>query len=85
MKITKINENNLNRITEWMYEWWGKDEMHTFEQVKEFVKYSLQEKRLPQTYGAFINDEIVGMYQFSSLMKIYLLDLIYIHGLQTYM
>ncbi len=64
-KITEINENNLNKITEWMYEWWGKDEMHTFEQVKEFIKYSLQESRLPQTYGAFINDEIVGMYQFS--------------------
>lgn len=29
-KITEINENNLNKITEWMYEWWGKDEMHTF-------------------------------------------------------
>lgn len=64
-KITEINENNLNKITEWMYEWWGKDEMHTFEQVKEFIKYSLQENRLPQTYGAFINNEIVGMYQFS--------------------
>ena len=48
-----------------MYEWWGKDEMHTFEQVKEFIKYSLQENRLPQTYGVFINNEIVGKYQFS--------------------
>lgn len=64
-KITEINENNLNKITEWMYEWWGKDEMRTFEQIKEFVKYSLQESKLPQTYGAFIDDEIVGMYQFS--------------------
>ena len=64
-KITEINENNLNKITEWMYEWWGKDEIHTFEQVKEFIKYSLQENRLPQTYGAFINNEIVGKYQFS--------------------
>lgn len=64
-KIIQINEKNLNKITEWMYEWWGKDEMHTFEQVKEFIKYSLQESRLPQTYGAFINNEIVGMYQFS--------------------
>lgn len=64
-KITEINENNLNKITEWMYKWWGKDEMHTFEEIKNFVKHSLQENRLPQTYGAFINNEIVGMYQFS--------------------
>ncbi len=33
-KITKIDENNLNKITEWMHEWWGKNEMHTFEEVK---------------------------------------------------
>lgn len=64
-KITEIDENNLNKMTEWMYEWWGKSEKHSFEEVKNFVTYSLQETRLPQTYGAFINDKIVGMYQFS--------------------
>lgn len=64
-KITEIDEDNLNKITEWMYEWWGKNEMHTFEQVKCFMKHSLQTNKLPQTYGAFINNEIVGMYQFS--------------------
>lgn len=64
-KITEISEDNLNKITEWMYEWWGKNEMLTFEQVKSFVKHSIQDKKLPQTYGAFINDEMIGMYQFS--------------------
>jgi len=64
-KITEIDESNLNKMTEWMYEWWGKAEMHSFDEVKSFVTYSLQENRLPQTYGAFINNEIVGMYQFS--------------------
>lgn len=64
-KITEIDEDNLNRMTEWMYEWWGKEEMLTFEQVKSFVKHSMQEDRLPQTYGAFIKNNIVGMYQFS--------------------
>lgn len=64
-KITEIDEDNLNRMTEWMYEWWGKEETLTFEQVKSFVKHSMQEDRLPQTYGAFIKKNIVGMYQFS--------------------
>lgn len=64
-KITEINEDNLNKITGWMYEWWGKDEMHTLEEVKKFIKHSLQGNGLPQTYGAFINSEIIGMYQFS--------------------
>lgn len=54
-KITEINENNLNKITEWMYEWWEKNEIHTFEEVKEFIKYSLQKSRLPQTYGYIQN------------------------------
>lgn len=63
-KIVKINEKNLNKITEWIYNCWGRDEMHTFEEIKKFVKHSLQETRLPQTYGAFINNEIIGMYQF---------------------
>lgn len=22
-KITEISDNNLNKITEWMYEWWA--------------------------------------------------------------
>ena len=57
-KITEIDEDNLNRMTEWMYEWWGKEETLTFEQVKSFVKHSMQEDRLPQTYGAFIKKNI---------------------------
>ena len=38
-KITEINENNLNKITEWMYEWWEKDELHRFEkEIRSFFK-----------------------------------------------
>lgn len=64
-KLTQIDDKNLNKMTEWMYEWWGKSEAYTFEEIKNFMKHSMQEVRLPQTYGAFIGDSIVGMYQFS--------------------
>jgi GNAT superfamily N-acetyltransferase len=29
------------------------------------MKHSLQENRLPQTYGIFVDNKIVGMYQFA--------------------
>lgn len=38
--------------------------MHKFEQEKIFIKNSPQENRLPRTYGAFINNEIIDVYQF---------------------
>ena len=28
------------------------------------MKYSMQQDKLPQTYGLFLDDEIIGMYQF---------------------
>ena len=64
-KITETSQENINKMTNWMYEWWAKDEGITYEQVKSFIEHSMQEKRLPQTYGAFIGKNIVGMYQFS--------------------
>lgn len=41
----------------------GKDG-YSFDEMKCFMKYSMQEDKLPQTYGLFLDDEIIGMYQF---------------------
>ena len=46
-------------MTKWIYEWWGKSEALTLEQVKVFLKHCMQKERLPQTYGAFIGDKII--------------------------
>ena len=48
-----------------MYNWWGKEDGYVFEEVKCFMKHSLQENRLPQTYGIFVENKIVGIYQFA--------------------
>ena len=64
-KIVQTDDNTLNTITEWMYNWWGKEDGYVFEEVKCFMKHSLQENRLPQTYGIFVDNKIVGMYQFA--------------------
>ena len=64
-QITKIDNDTLDIITKWMYNWWGKEDGYVFEEVKCFMEHSLQENRLPQTYGIFVDSKIVGMYQFA--------------------
>lgn len=63
-KITELSKDNLNKMAKWIYDWWGKNEALTLEQMRIFLKSGLQENRIPQTYGAFIGNDIVGMYQF---------------------
>lgn len=64
-KLVNDNEKVLDKTTNWMYNWWGKREGYSFEEVKCFMEHSMQIDRLPQTYGLFLNNEIIGMYQFS--------------------
>lgn len=63
-KLTAIDDSLLNTITEWMYEWWGEKEGYSFEVIKCYMEHSLQEDRLPQTYGLFVEDCLIGLYQF---------------------
>ena len=64
-KIIHLSDNNLNIITNWMYKWWGEVEGYSVEELKCYILSSLQENKLPQTYGIFDNDKIIGMYQFT--------------------
>lgn len=63
-QLVNVNEDILNTITTWMYNWWGKRDGYSFEKVKCFMKHSMMEKRLPQTYGLFLDSKIIGIYQF---------------------
>lgn len=60
-----IDETNLRTMTKWMYDWWGKEDNLSMEEVECFMIHSLQKERLPQTYGLFLDERIIGMYQFS--------------------
>lgn len=64
-QLIDIDEETLNKVSTWMYNWWGKKDGYTFEKVKCFMKHSMQTDRLPQTYGLFLNNKIIGMYQFT--------------------
>lgn len=63
MKITE--RDHLSLMTDWMYGWWGETEGYTYEAVYAYISHSLQERRLPQTYGLFLDGKLIGMYQFT--------------------
>ena len=63
-QLIDIDKNILDKITNWNYEWWGKPSNYSYEKVKCFLKYSMQKERIPQTYGLFLDNEIIGMFQF---------------------
>lgn len=62
-QIIDINDEILNIMTTWMYNWWGERDGYTFDGVKCFMEHSLQKDRLPQTYGLFLDNQIIGMFQ----------------------
>lgn len=63
-KIQKTEQGLLDTITQWMYDWWGSDMHRTYEEVKHFTEHSAEDDRLPHTYGLFVDEELVGVYQF---------------------
>ena len=63
-KIT--DETYLDQMTNWLYNWWGKAEGYCCEAVRAYIAHSLQPQRLPQTYGLFLGETLVGMYQFTN-------------------
>ena len=64
-QLIDINDSILNTITTWMYNWWEIRDGYSFDTVKCFMKNSLQKNRLPQTYGLFLDGNIIGMFQFT--------------------
>lgn len=65
--VRKITDDaHLDKMTDWMYEWWGRAEGYCYEAVRTYMAYSLQDQRLPQTYGLFRDGELIGMYQLTN-------------------
>lgn len=64
-KIVDKNSADAEKICFWFHEWWGKNEGFSMEKMRAYVHNSLQSERLPQTFGIYLEDELVGTYQFS--------------------
>lgn len=66
MKIIRLEDDNnfiFEKICEWNYNWWGRRDGKSVEEVRCNLKHSLNKHRLPQTFVALIGEEPVGMYQ----------------------
>lgn len=63
--LINVDDLVLIKVTAWMYNWWGKEDGYSFDEIKCFMRHSMQKSKLPKTYGLFKDKEIIGMYQFS--------------------
>ena len=62
-KILSLTDEELDKITSWMYSWWGEREGYTPEAIREYYIHSLNDTRLPLTYGLYEGDLLIGTYQ----------------------
>ena len=54
--VTDYTKINLDRLCNWMYNWWGKENGNSKAWVKHYMQYSFNKDRLPITVVAF-NDQ----------------------------
>ena len=54
---------DLDKMTAWMYAWWGAEENVSQEAVRAYLARGLREEGLPQTFGLYRSGELIGMYQ----------------------
>ena len=66
LQVLKITDTSqLDKITGWMYGWWGEKEGYSLDAVHSYMAHSLNAQRLPQTYGLYLGGKLIGMYQFT--------------------
>lgn len=62
-KVVNPSEEILDLTTKWMFNWWGTEENHSYDEVKIYMKNSFNSDRLPQTYIMYLENKVIGMYQ----------------------
>ena len=64
-KIIKPTKEILDLTTTWMFNWWGIDDKYSYNDVYTYMTNSFNDEKLPQTYLMFLDNTIIGMYQFT--------------------
>lgn len=60
--ITDYHKVNFEKLLDWMFNWWGKEEKKSKKWVQEYMKHSFNKDKLPITIVAFNEkDEEVAM------------------------
>ena len=65
-KLLKNDNNYIDKITNWMYEWWGKEDGYSINETRCFIEHSTCNDRIPQIYIVLMDNTLVGMYQFDN-------------------
>ena len=65
IKLLDVNNDIFNKVCEWHYNWWGKRDNYSKEEVICYLEHSLCKNRIPQTFVALIDSIPVGTYQLS--------------------
>jgi GNAT superfamily N-acetyltransferase len=63
-QLTSPDSPAFKKLVEWHYNWWGKYSNSSRESVETFCKSALCRDKIPQTYIALLNGEVVGSFQF---------------------
>ena len=63
--ITDKNHPALPAIIQWLYNWWGKDEDYTKEQVEAYVRNAVCIDRIPQVFLILQDGVPAGTFQFA--------------------
>lgn len=61
--LTDKNSPYIDVISNWMYEWWGKEDGWSVDKVRFYIKNCISENSVPQTIIALNDDKIVGVCQ----------------------
>lgn len=65
IRLEDCRSDIFEQICIWYYDWLGKKNGESFEEVKYTFLHSINTDRLPRTYVALIGKKAVGMYQLS--------------------
>ena len=64
-KVTNPSKEILDLTTNWMFNWWGIEDKYSYNDVYTYMTNSFNDDKLPQTYLMFLDNRIIGMYQFT--------------------
>lgn len=64
IRVARVTtDRDLPKMAAWMQGWWGDVEDYSPEEVLCHLGCGLRESGLPQTFGLYLDDDLIGMYQ----------------------
>ena len=63
VRIVNPNSRTIKKISQWLFDWWGKDEGYSFAAIRTYTANSVQNSDYPQTFGLFLKNKLIGMFQ----------------------